>query len=372
MPLIRGKSKKAFSKNVEAEMHAGKPQKQSLAIAFSVKRKAPKKMAQGGKVPPSAKLESRPSADEQDMSELSRNRGDKPAREDNWTDQPTVKQAQKPSITRLSQPRIVGSDAFSVRRREDVEQDKDAMDSMAPSSPKDQPQARDNEEEATKHGDEVPALHMKRMAEGGKINDRVSMRDAEMDEVEHPEGLESDDDDMSPSEDEIMSNHMQALARGGEVSPEPEEEMEHHDSIAAAIMARRDRLHQMIDSGSMDEDHAAADHMASGGSVESGSRDMNYADGGEINGMDSIYAHPDEDQADLRRNAEEDANMEDQSSYDALRKENYSESEGLDELDSPRDSAQKGDSREEDEENKHDMISSIRNKMNTRRQFKTR
>jgi len=43
MPLIKSKSKKAFSKNVSAEIHAGKPQKQALAIAYSVKRKAKKK-----------------------------------------------------------------------------------------------------------------------------------------------------------------------------------------------------------------------------------------------------------------------------------------------------------------------------------------
>lgn len=40
MPLIKSKSRKAFSHNVEAEMSAGKPQKQAVAIAYSVKRKA--------------------------------------------------------------------------------------------------------------------------------------------------------------------------------------------------------------------------------------------------------------------------------------------------------------------------------------------
>lgn len=38
MPLIKGakaKSKKGFSKNVSAEMKAGKPQKQAVAIAYS-------------------------------------------------------------------------------------------------------------------------------------------------------------------------------------------------------------------------------------------------------------------------------------------------------------------------------------------------
>lgn len=52
MPLMHGKSEKAFSKNVATEMDAGKPQKQSLAIAYSIKRKAQKKMAHGGPVAP--------------------------------------------------------------------------------------------------------------------------------------------------------------------------------------------------------------------------------------------------------------------------------------------------------------------------------
>jgi hypothetical protein len=40
MPLKKSKSKKAFSYNVKAEMNAGKPQKQAVAIAYSVQRKA--------------------------------------------------------------------------------------------------------------------------------------------------------------------------------------------------------------------------------------------------------------------------------------------------------------------------------------------
>lgn len=51
MPLIKSKSKKAFQSNVEAEMDAGKPQKQALAIAYSSKRAAQNKgYATGGKV----------------------------------------------------------------------------------------------------------------------------------------------------------------------------------------------------------------------------------------------------------------------------------------------------------------------------------
>jgi hypothetical protein len=46
MPLTKSKSQKAFSHNVKAEIAAGKPQKQAVAIAYSVKRAA--KKADGG------------------------------------------------------------------------------------------------------------------------------------------------------------------------------------------------------------------------------------------------------------------------------------------------------------------------------------
>jgi hypothetical protein len=135
---------------------------------------------------------------------------------------------------------------------------------------------------------------------------------------------------------------MKMMADGGMIdeedeSPEEEEEeIEHAASIAAEIMARRHR------------------------------EDM-YAEGGEIHSHDSIYSD-DSDQADLSRNADEDANEEDQLSFNSLRKENYSESEGLMQLDSPMDSNEHGDEREDAESDPHeqDMISSIRRKMKSK------
>jgi len=40
MPLVKSKSPAAFRKNIAAEVKAGKPVKQAVAIAYSVKRAA--------------------------------------------------------------------------------------------------------------------------------------------------------------------------------------------------------------------------------------------------------------------------------------------------------------------------------------------
>jgi len=42
MPLIKSSNPRAFSENIRREMHAGKPQKQAVAIAYSEARAARK------------------------------------------------------------------------------------------------------------------------------------------------------------------------------------------------------------------------------------------------------------------------------------------------------------------------------------------
>jgi hypothetical protein len=48
MPLVKSKSPEAFRTNIKAEVAAGKPIKQAVAIAYSVKREA-KPMSKGKK-----------------------------------------------------------------------------------------------------------------------------------------------------------------------------------------------------------------------------------------------------------------------------------------------------------------------------------
>jgi hypothetical protein len=43
MPLSKGKSDKAVSKNIKTEIKAGKPEKQAVAIALNEQREAKKK-----------------------------------------------------------------------------------------------------------------------------------------------------------------------------------------------------------------------------------------------------------------------------------------------------------------------------------------
>lgn len=49
MPLKKGKSKKVIGENIAIERHAGKPEKQSVAIALSTARKSGAKIPKKGK-----------------------------------------------------------------------------------------------------------------------------------------------------------------------------------------------------------------------------------------------------------------------------------------------------------------------------------
>jgi hypothetical protein len=55
MPLTKGYSKKAVSKNIKTEMKAGMPQKQAVAVALSTARKAALKAGKPSKAPAAKK-----------------------------------------------------------------------------------------------------------------------------------------------------------------------------------------------------------------------------------------------------------------------------------------------------------------------------
>lgn len=385
MPLMKSKSKKAFEHNIKAEMHAGKPQGQSLAIAYNVKKKAPKKYAKGGQIPPSAKTESRPMPDEAGQSEVSRNSGNKPSKQDSWTSRPDIAQSTKgKKTTAIKHPRMVPINGASLRLRD--EEDDLQSSAGVNDGPQEQPPKADDEMDAKKSGDKVPDMQRehsngrKPYAAGGKVIDEDAMdlrlRDDESDLMIHddPSGDEGDADAHSLDEvdgnrkgpavsdmEHEHSNGRKPYAEGGEAREEddtvgkrdglftfPKEddghdemEMDHHDSIASAIMANRDRMHAEIDSGAHDLDEAV--RMAEGGEVE-------------------------DSQADIMENGEEQPNGYYPRNEDEVLKENYMDDMG--DVSQPDDSNETGDEREDSKSDKHDMVEKIRRSMKSKRQFK--
>ena len=465
-------------------MHAGKPQKQAIAIAYAVKRKnAHKKasggmvesgsrdmnlaeggeagvhkeagaygnpygaptskksakrehkevmasmpkpklqgLAEGGKVSEdSARSESRPMPDKtyNDSAEAGHNRGNKAPGQDSWTDRPTEKQAISNNgrmVKPIKHPKMVPSDAFSVRLQNEED---DLMDSASPGPYGEQPPEHDNEEGPDRQGPKVPDMedehstHRKPYAKGGMIDDMDHPSKHYMQPEDH--GIQEQEreeeahlqSNASPSEDEgssdAHSRNEEGPDRQGPRVPDMEEPHSEHDemfsdnerSAGESERHRMDEEHYSQrspdDSADQPSEEEEMDHSASVAAAimskrrmrkedgMSGSKDMNdaemYALGGEIlEDQDDIHSHgsydthEDVDQVDLSRNADEDANEEDQMSFDALRKENYSESDGLSRLDQPHDSNLKGDDEEDDEENVHDMdvVSMIRRNMKRR------
>lgn len=306
-------------------------------------------MAKGGEVnsyKDSAKAEARPMPSEtaKDASEVARNSAKKPLIDSLGTSNPTIKQAQKPSITRLSRPKMVGSDAFSVRDREDVDKDLMRPASEAPDDYGKEPRKRYDEEDAAASGPKVPDMqeeHNNSKAPYKKaIEDQYSEDVAEAD-MEQPKkyaagGEVANDTEIKPDKGFgkiiiIDKEKKPMMAEGGSIEreemmqPEAEAKEERHASIAAAIMAKRHAAAKLNSDSDMDEMVL----MAEGGMVDI-----------ESNGREEPNAFYDRNKAIL--------------------KENYDE--GMEDAEQPMDSNEHGDAREDAESDPHDMVDKIMRK----------
>jgi hypothetical protein len=390
MPLMKSKSPKAFEHNIKAEISAGKPQPQALAIAYAVKRKAKKKMAEGGSI--SASNEKRPMPDDRhdDAVMTAHNAARKELHSADWTGRPTVEQAQSNNgrkVMPIKRPKMVPSNSFSTRL---YDKEGNLEESAKPGPYGEQPERDMNEEGPDRQGPKVSDMqdehstHRKPYAKGGEVQEsdyKHPMNKYEQD-LTHLTPSEDEGSEMARSHNEMdqdghgdpvpdmeephnkEENKVYGYADGGEIGrspddsemqPDHEEEEEHHDSIAAAIMAKKNRKELQMSDSDMDE----MIHLYEGGEITRKS--------GKILSHDSIYSD-DSDMADMSRNHDEDANEEDQLSFNALRKENYNDSNLR--TSQPMDSNTHGDEEEKDSENKHDMISSIMRKMKSRQQFR--
>jgi hypothetical protein len=234
--------------------------KQSLAMAYEMKRKSKKRMAKGGMIDESAATEKRPMPEEKDKDahEVARNMAKKALVDSKATDRPELKQARHGlKTTPLKHPKMVHSDVLSARLRDEED---DLEMSAAPASPMEQPSEELDEKEAKKSGPSVPALEMKKMAEGGEIEDEEELeheadiasavmakrrRMAKGGEVDLSENaMEQPNDFDELNEDALKENYDEELMDvtqpedSNEHSPEHDMENVHDEDIISAIRSR--------------------------------------------------------------------------------------------------------------------------------------
>lgn len=420
MPLMQSKSKKALSKNIETEMNSGKPQNQAIAIAYDIKRKnsRKKKMAEGGilkKIQDWVEDTGYDSNKEKSNEYVNRDLNPEKAKAfvkgfEGNSQYSKGGEVMKKSFKKM--PKMAESSVIKARLLDDEDkyaeggevdrlhqgaQEARKYDSQKeekgvhtprfpyPHNKESMGESRagyiaksdggvqsntgkklsredmlnDAKKEHSKKLEEMrsmPKPKLKGLAEGGKVSKEdmyaevISHQDKAMDAEEkrdegmvrrHDKTIEEDRARHLASNPDKMKHHNEAemhranfeksykkykkMAEGGSIEqemdmqPEEEAEMERHDSIAAAIMAKRRKM----------------------------------AEGGQV---------------DLDENSMEQPNEFYHQNEDVVLKENYDSD--MQDMTQPMDSNEMGAQSEEDEENKHDMISTIRSRMNRNRQFK--
>ena len=391
MPLIKSPSKKAVGKNIAAEIRAGKPQKQSIAIAMDVQRrsKGKKKMAGGGPVvdPDKARQESagfegsnskkaRPSTAPAEDTRSPWEQAADPGEGDSVVVNPS--HARGGMIKAYSKGGMAYPDSTS-RDATDMMHDSEANGNVAISAKSERrPMPSDITHEEmemlmnhraskqpvsswTDHKDhdaDDQNSHLEEAgrhsyADGGKVSDKpVSGWADERDSLDSPE----DDYD---SEEKSFQSISRSPVEGWTDQEDTADHEDHPMSIAESIMKRKG--------------------YAQGGPIDGNKKSFypgltskkKFASGGEVDDLEpfEIEGHetPEDGQADVARNAREDQNHEDDQSFNALRKENYSENEGLSKMGSPEDSNEEGDESEKNAEDEHDMVGKIRKGMKMRK-----
>ncbi len=382
MPLMQGKSKKAFSKNVETEMKAGRPQDQSLAIAYDIKRKnSKKKFAKGGVATeygtgpekdanpgtPAKKPDDTRYPDSATMSE-EWSKGNPPARK------PDDKQRPKSAFMDTND----WSDGEKPSRKPFA--DGGSVLTTKPNAPRPSQTSTESEDLNAKAGrgkmspaqmaeyHEQEGARYRMMAQGGV---------AEVDGMAQEDGYTGTpprkaDDHRFPT-DEYMSTDK--WSKGNPPSRKPDDERPTDEEMASTYFAEGgkameidpitdDELENELSKKPMKADKYSPDQDPGADAIEP----EPFAEGGEAEGhYDSVASaimakkrkkFADGGTVDLDENAQEEFNNEDQMSFNALRKENYSENAGLKQMGSPVNSNQNG--RNLPDEDSHDMADEFR------------
>jgi hypothetical protein len=384
MPLMPGKSKKAFSKNVETEMKAGKPQNQSLAIAYNIKSKNKKKMAKGGvateygKGPekttepgvPARKADDRREPDSATMSEQW-SKGNPPAR--------------KPDDQRRPKDAFMDTNDWSDGEKPSRKPfaDGGSVLTTKPNAPRPSQEATESADLNAKSGrgkmspaqmaewHEQEGARYRMMAQGG-----VAEVDGEAEEDGYMGTPPRKGDDHRFPADEFMSTDKWSkgnpparkpdderypkseydngarFADGGDVEPATDDEVENATSKKpmTAEPATTEDMEKSTEGGYDEDKYKDRRYKDPSSKPEEDAIEPGmFADGGEAEGhydsvADAIMAkqkragYADGGVADVDENAHEEPNHEDDLSFEALKKENYSEQAGLDQMGSPEDS----------------------------------
>lgn len=264
MPLLPGKSKAAFSKNVATEMKAGKPQNQSLAIAYATRKRNRK--AEGGHVHGPMCAEGCMMAE---GGMLTKSGYQAPTQR--TKPQAVVEQSNIP-LSQAMLPDMTANDELTKQGYQKPKEEttfspiheQTNLDlSHQSSARKMSERAMDEDDRAlNQHGDEEEGPTGTRMAEGGDVPDgSEEQRDVTIPELEHTKELTSAKSPEDGTKENFLTTHGDpygGYAEGGSVLGEPTDAGEdreesfitdnlqdasHMRDMVGRIMAQRQRMY---------------------------------------------------------------------------------------------------------------------------------